>query len=498
MSFDLDAVLERLRSEGSPQAKCSAWNDLYRNNDILTQWELPQLHVFLKDESDEKVKLFGTERLLAIYGQVIFRSLYPPREHSLRNYIWHRFTGLRHDLRSAVIGICDEVHQKDVAVLVEIGRLLSRQAAPNTDFHSVPLTGWNLDLSRFAALCFIGRRSFFEDNPLYRTEKWQKSEYTLPRFRDHKERFGAPLSAESKVRFHHIEQKRGRYKIKFLPSEEGGIRVDYALVRRAQIPNDTRNVACVFLEGATSLGTVGAGMFAAQYSANWPWPTNLQVNSDLEMLLKVVARVSPEKQPWVVQQCHVMKCYPDLSWDPESDWEPKSDVETPTDLGGGGTGAFTVVIDGNKTVQDVLLNGLPPRMDPKGYDLLRAICARWRETQEATMALADIPQLQNQERGKAIQHLRDHVQKDISPYVTISNERGREIQINVEPDRIFEISIQDFPSEGGEIELQKSFEAHFQGNLMLKSSRHDLLKDYGIILLSDRTGEPTVVRVSRA
>src|SRR6266513_601220 len=112
MTFDFDAVLERL-GKGSAEDRCKAWDDLHWNSDQLTHWQLPPLHVFLKSETDEKVKLYANERLLAIYGRILFHSVHPPREHTLRDYIWYQFTGLRHDpFKSAVIGICDEAHQK--------------------------------------------------------------------------------------------------------------------------------------------------------------------------------------------------------------------------------------------------------------------------------------------------------------------------------------------------------------------------------------------------
>lgn len=499
MVFDVAQTLKVL-TLGTRETKIHAYDTLAENDDHLSPLDLQLIHDALRNETDQFVKLHGLERLFWIVHGLMFRSKNDPHESTLFNLLWHKFLGSRLDSwKSAVIGICDRAHLKDVTVLLDIRGVLSRGAAPNAEFHFIPFDQWNLP-SNFAALCFIGRDSFYACCPHAIRSALQGSQFKLPRHEDQMARFGAPMSPDSKIHFHHFWQTYGGYRIKYMPHESRGFRIDYGVVRRFHMPFNGRRATGLYLAGPTSLGTVGAGVFATEYSTSWPWPPNLKDpdKSDVEILLKVVARIDPDLRPWVVHEHRVIKWLPDPVWgDPEDDGGAPPPYEIPQ-----GSIPLIVVMEG-ATVRDVLVGGMPPVASDAVRALLRLIFGHWHKAKASVVALSDVladpacpTEFKKNNRAKQLQYLRDHVQRILSPAVSITNQVGEEITLNGTP---CEVNWADLASSAKrEVEQQTAFEEDYDNLLKQPAySPQDLLIRYGVILGFDDSGFPTIVRLSR-
>lgn len=504
MDFNIESVFEQLKDD-TPEQQRKAWDLLFMHHDHLTPAHLPLLHIALHEQKGE-VKVYGTERLLAMTTGVLLRLRYPPRESSLHAYIWDKFLhspgGTYDQGDTAVIGICDQSHIRDVPALLEVRGLLSKQAAPSTEFLTATLDNWHrwkeVPGDKYTGVCTVGRDSFFDECDLY--EDWyERAQFKMPSYRKNSTAFGQVPDVKSKIAFHHISQRYGDYEIKFVPQEftEGKEikRVDYAVVRISHVERNGKDIKSVSLCGTTSLGTATAGHFAVNQAARYGWPDGLKVGDDIEVLLKARARVARDKQPWKIDDCRIVKSLPPYRIMKKDD--ERSESETESRSKPKGPSSVIIVLDDDDDVRDVLLDGLPPIWTKDDYDLLRAVFGAWLCLRGKSVLINDIrdhPSFPESVTGTVRQAIYDRLIRDgsLTGVLATSNDG---IQIETVP---CVTRHADLPGADDEEQcLQQKFENKYIVIRKGEIAPQKLLKDYGVIMFSDGAEEPTIVRLRR-
>ena len=211
---------------------------------------------------------------------------------------------------SAVVGICDHHHIRDVQALLTLSRYMSKECFPDTRFNQIPLhnPGWaHVELNRLNAICFVGRPGMFQHCPLLDTLP-STLHFSLPP--DSATWRSKPVTPESAQAFHCVRQDRiGARPLFYYAKDEPDRRRDYAIVQRFRSRFGGRRVTVIIVAGATSLGTTGAAEWvtseefsqAITDASNQVLRRGLHDDTQMEALLEVTATIPPTAAPWQIE-----------------------------------------------------------------------------------------------------------------------------------------------------------------------------------------------------
>jgi hypothetical protein len=286
-----------------PAERRAAWQSLTR--DALRQ--APELLDDLRDETSDDVFREGVVSLFKLLtARPVYRGLF------------HDFAGPAS--RAAVVSICDETHTPDALALVALARHLSSETCPNTLFRTVRLDNadWMIEERNQKALCFVGRPPFFFEGSKAVKAPWRNPQGRRFELPPDREGFRwKNLTPESQEHYHHIVQKRptlGDYKHKAEerppdtdgPAPRGRFprRHDYGIVQRFTADIGPK-ITVVCIAGATSLGTLGAVLWATsdrcreniEHSAS-NLNIDLSPQTVVEALITVDADIKTPTQDW--------------------------------------------------------------------------------------------------------------------------------------------------------------------------------------------------------
>jgi hypothetical protein len=269
-----------------------AWEDVQKHDDVLDQRDWQFLRsAYLAIKGDPALEPVARD---ALFKKMLDRMAASQRLRELCGEIWQPFSG-----KSAVIAINDRQQPRDAYPFQELIRHLSASGFETT-FHSVSLSDPNwtkVRLNEQFAVSFIGRHTMYRDCAVL-AEIPADLRFHLPK--DNAAMRGQPLAPE----FHCITQRRTAAKplvFEAVQEEGKGERVDWAVVQRFSVDLGVKQVVVLFIEGATSLGTTGAGQWVASGrcdSIKLPSGLALTDSSRLEILLKVHSQVSEPPRPW--------------------------------------------------------------------------------------------------------------------------------------------------------------------------------------------------------
>jgi hypothetical protein len=302
----------------------------------------------------------------------------------LANWLWDPF---KHP--SMVVWASNPPYQRDQATLFDLGRHLSSAGFPNVMRYPVYLKkpNWRgLRGTQPDAICVVGRLGLFGDEAL----EWWSPRDMAYRFKLQKR----PAEVEPGTLHpdYHcvVEWRADRPRKEYTTAQTLRERVDYALVQRFVTNDGTHQTVIVNCAGATSLGTLGAVIWATRDVSRPMWPggapiplpPGVHLGSRMEALLKVTADITDDE--WSPNRVELKRLYLDNSvWSKDRKrWELKNPR------------CIELVMSGDRREDavSVRLDGKTHRMERQGetFRLLVTLCLMWPRHRRHGIDLKDL------------------------------------------------------------------------------------------------------------
>jgi hypothetical protein len=243
----------------------------------------------------------------------------------LSDWFWEPLKG-----PSAVLGLSDpEWRRRDEGAILMLGRHLSHDNFPNTQFHPIPIDDppWDsvLATQHPTALCIVGRLGLFGDAAL---RQWGRDDLRFSFLVKRRPKKNPPRPGKIHKRFHCIcEHIEGQEKpLAYHTTQVKRRRTDYALVQRYTVHTGSDRMQVITTAGSTGVGTLAAAQWAALLLTR---PRHLkdriQVTRDItdESKLEALLRVTtdPNVQRWALTDIELVKLYvDDWEWSTATGW----------------------------------------------------------------------------------------------------------------------------------------------------------------------------------
>jgi hypothetical protein len=239
-----------------------------------------------------------------------------PLVECLRDFIWNSFHA-----KSAVLATAGDQHLRDGMALLQLARLFGWVVFPNTNIELVPLSqpDWQVAfcLQKLDAICLVGRIGLFGDE----ANRYLSCPNARLRFNTNvRPPSLAPQALDDEYHCIVEQPKGGDTEYHRSIDNEDGRRTDYALVQRYMVQHEGRQIVVVYIAGNTSLGTLGAAIWAALHlqrlcgpnGAPIPCPPTVSMNTTVEALLEV--REDIDKEVWHPEIRLLRLATPDAVW----------------------------------------------------------------------------------------------------------------------------------------------------------------------------------------
>lgn len=405
-----EAILNKIEAKDT-ETKVRGWNELAGAHadagaggaGQLDPWQFQRLCGILVNERDAEVRIAAAAALIPqlqlagahqpkpVSGQVA-RELGEsgdaaspgdgkPRSKSrsdqpkyLGDWFWRALAGPQPGF---VFGLSDpSARRRDEDALIQLGRFLPYASHPHVDFQAIWMSEPDIESvlggASYNSVVLIGRLNLY--GPVA-NERWSNpyARYTYPDSPRPGVAAGALCPEWQKVIEHQPRSPDTEYVAR--ETTNGGstcIRTDYAVVQRYSKFDGLRWVNVLLLSGGSTLGTLGAVMWATKQLLEpvrdgipIRVPPDISDHSCLEALLEIQAPVTRER--WKPRPAKLLKLNVDrASWDMEAnDWHIAPPVirlvERPGD---------------RETPSQMLFDGRPAPLNPRGeaYRILTRLC----------------------------------------------------------------------------------------------------------------------------